>query len=128
MSNLYNKNLWFLALQELNVNIKGIKRGESIYDNILWIDEENKPDKSVILSKIEEINNLQPLKILREERNLLLDKTDKYVVIDYPHPSEEVKQAWLTYRQALRDLPSTSTPQLDENGNLTNFTWPTSPS
>jgi len=128
MSNLYNKNLWFLALQELNVNIKGIKRGESIYDNILWIDEENKPDKSVILSKIEEINNLQPLKILREERNLLLDKTDKYVVIDYPHPSEEVKQAWLTYRQALRDLPSTSTPQLDENGNLTNVTWPTSPS
>ena len=128
MSNLYNKNLWFLALQELNINIKGIKRGESIYDNILWIDEENKPDKSVILSKIEEINNLQPLKILREERNLLLDKTDKYVVIDYPHPSEEVKQAWLTYRQELRDLPATATPQLDENGNLTNVTWPTPPS
>tara|TARA_Y100000389_G_scaffold132131_1_gene129546 strand:+ start:644 stop:1030 length:387 start_codon:yes stop_codon:yes gene_type:complete len=128
MSNLYNKNLWFLALQELNINIKGIKRGESIYDNILWIDEENKPDESVILSKIEEINNLQPLKILREERNLLLDKTDKYVVIDYPHPSEEVKQAWLTYRQELRDLPTTATPQLDENGNLTNVTWPTPPS
>tara|TARA_B100000925_G_scaffold290707_1_gene276547 strand:- start:1295 stop:1681 length:387 start_codon:yes stop_codon:yes gene_type:complete len=128
MSNLYNKNLWFLALQELNINIKGIKRGESIYDNILWIDEENKPDKSVILSKIEEINNLQPLKILREERNLLLDKTDKYVVIDYPHPSEEVKQAWLTYRQELRDLPATATPQLDENENLTNVTWPTPPS
>jgi len=128
MSNLYNKNLWFLALQELNINIKGIKRGESIYDNILWIDEENKPDESVILSKIEEINNLQPLKILREERNLLLDKTDKYVVIDYPHPSEEVKQAWLTYRQELRDLPATATPQLDENGNLTNVTWPTPPS
>ena len=128
MSNLYNKNLWFLALQELNINIKGIKRGESIYDNILWIDEENKPDESVILSKIEEINNLQPLKILREERNLLLDKTDKYVVIDYPHPSEEVKQAWLTYRQELRDLPATATPQLDENENLTNVTWPTPPS
>tara|TARA_B100000575_G_scaffold290577_1_gene294525 strand:- start:118 stop:504 length:387 start_codon:yes stop_codon:yes gene_type:complete len=128
MSNLYNKNLWFLALQELNINIKGIKRGESIYDNILWIDEENKPDESVILSKIEEINNLQPLKILREERNLLLDKTDKYVVIDYPHPSEEVKQAWLTYRQELRDLPATATPQLDENGNITNVIWPTPPS
>ncbi len=128
MSNLYNKHLWFLALQELNINIKGIKRGESIYDNILWIDEENKPDESVILSKIEEINNLQPLKILREERNLLLDKTDKYVVIDYPHSSEEIKQAWLTYRQELRDLPATATPQLDENENLTNVTWPTPPS
>ena len=81
----------------------------------------------MILSKIEEINNLQPLKILREE-NLLLDKTDKYVVIDYPHPSEEVKQAWIIYRQELRDLPATSTPQLDENGNLTNVIWPTPPS
>ena len=65
---------------------------------------------------------------LREERNLLLDNTDKYVVIDYPHPSEEVKQAWLTYRQELRDLPATATPQLDENENLTNVTWPTPPS
>ena len=47
---------------------------------------------------------------------------------DYIHPSEEVKQAWITYRQALRDLPSTSTPQLDTNDKLTNVTWPTPPS
>jgi hypothetical protein len=128
MSNLYNKNLWFLALQELNINIKGIKRGESIYDNILWIDEENKPDESVILSKIEEINNLQPLKILREERNKKLLETDMYAIPDFAHPSEEVKQAWLTYRQELRDLPATATPQLDDNDELTNVTWPTPPS
>ena len=31
------------------------------------------------------------------------------------------------YRQALRDLPKTSSPKLDENGELTNVTWPTKP-
>jgi hypothetical protein len=34
---------------------------------------------------------------------------------------------WSTYRQALRDLPSTASPSLDENGNLTNVTWPNKP-
>ena len=43
---------------------------------------------------------------VRKERDILLDRTDKYIVADYPHPTEEAKQAWLDYRQALRDLPS----------------------
>ena len=33
----------------------------------------------------------------------------------------------LTYRQALRDLPETSTIDLDENGILTGVTWPDIP-
>ena len=70
-----------------------------------------------------------PMKILREERDNKLLETDKYTSIpDWPHPSEEVKQAWITYRQELRDLPATATPQLDENGNLTNVSWSTPPS
>lgn len=44
------------------------------------------------------------------------------------HPSDEVKQAWITYRQALRDLPSNSTPLLNKDDQLTNITWPTPPS
>jgi hypothetical protein len=35
--------------------------------------------------------------------------------------------AEIAYRQALRDLPSTATPELDENGGLTNITWPEKP-
>jgi len=65
---------------------------------------------------------------LREERNKKLFNTDCRIVADFPHPSEEVKQAWITYRQALRDLPTTATPELDSNGQLTNITWPTPPS
>ena len=43
---------------------------------------------------------------IRRFRNEILKSTDKYIVADYPHPTEEARQAWLDYRQALRDLPS----------------------
>ena len=43
---------------------------------------------------------------LRSKRNMFLDQSDKYIVADYPHPTPEVRQAWIDYRQALRDLPS----------------------
>jgi len=57
---------------------------------------------------------------LREQRNTLLDKTDKYTVADYPHPTPEIKQAWLDYRQALRDLPTNT---MDPS----NPVWPIAP-
>tara|TARA_B100000497_G_C7343014_1_gene225106 strand:- start:41 stop:526 length:486 start_codon:yes stop_codon:yes gene_type:complete len=65
---------------------------------------------------------------LREERNKKLFNTDCRIVADFPHPSEEVKQSWVTYRQALRDLPANAEPSLNENGELINITWPTPPS
>ena len=55
-------------------------------------------------------------------------ETDKYGLTDYPFTSDEKKQEWLAYRQALRDLPNTQTPQIDSDGMLTNVTWPTPPS
>jgi hypothetical protein len=56
----------------------------------------------------------------RLERNILLDQSDKYSSNDYPHKTDEIKQAWLDYRQALRDLPSIT--EDPENPN-----WPTPP-
>ena len=101
------------------------------YDSIVWeeTNTEPKPSLEEVNSKLDELKLLLPMEKLREERDKKLLETDKYTSIpDWPHPSEEVKQAWVTYRQALRDLPSTSTPQLDENSELTNVTWPTPPS
>tara|TARA_Y100000385_G_scaffold147709_1_gene153278 strand:+ start:204 stop:572 length:369 start_codon:yes stop_codon:yes gene_type:complete len=63
---------------------------------------------------------------LREERNVLLDKSDKYMTRDYPRKS--VVDDWIRYRQALRDLPVTALPTLDEDGNLTGVEWPVVPS
>ena len=59
---------------------------------------------------------------LRIERDRLIALTDWRFRSDLT-PS----QAWIDYCQALRDLPATATPALDENGNLTGVTWPTPP-
>lgn len=57
---------------------------------------------------------------LREERDTALIKTDKYTLPDWPHTTAEIKQAWFDYRQALRDLPSTTE-------DPENPVWPTPP-
>jgi len=64
---------------------------------------------------------------LRSERDLLLHQTDKYVMKDYPIDDETFKK-WKNYRQYLRDLPATSPPALDEDGNLIAVEWPVVPS
>jgi len=64
---------------------------------------------------------------LRDIRNKILDKTDKYVLPDYQHETDETRQNWLTYRQSLRDLTSTQTPTYNSVGILTNIEWPTPP-
>tara|TARA_B110001450_G_C17286834_1_gene345787 strand:+ start:171 stop:578 length:408 start_codon:yes stop_codon:yes gene_type:complete len=66
--------------------------------------------------------------LLRKKRNKLLVESDYLAMPDYPYPTETTKQALLTYRQQLRDLPQKSTPQLDNDDKLTNVTWPTPPS
>jgi len=101
------------------------------YSTLEWDDTNTQPKPTLAECEAawQEIISEAPMKQLREERDKKLLETDKYTSIpDWPHPSEEVKQAWITYRQELRDLPATATPQLDENGNLTNVTWPTPPS
>tara|TARA_B100000212_G_C26942591_1_gene350798 strand:+ start:62 stop:331 length:270 start_codon:yes stop_codon:yes gene_type:complete len=67
------------------------------------------------------------VKEMREIRNQILNITDKYALPDYQHKTEEVKQSWLDYRQALRDLTSTQTPNYNSVGVLTNIEWPTPP-
>ena len=62
---------------------------------------------------------------LREERNALLDKSDKYMTRDYPHKISV--EDWIVYRHALRTLPTTVRPTLDEDGNLTGVEWPAVP-
>lgn len=59
------------------------------------------------------------LHLARIQRDVLLANCDWTQVEDVVL-SSELKQAWATYRQALRDLPST----VDENGN---FTLPVAP-
>ena len=77
-----------------------------------------------IIEKANELFELEPMRLLRQERNRRIAETDWRATVDYPGTD---KEAWLTYRKTLRDLPSTASPQLDENGQLSNVTWPTKP-
>ena len=55
--------------------------------------------------------------LLRLERNRRLAKCDWTQGNDSPLTSDK-KTEWATYRQALRDLPASSSPKLDDMGGL----------
>jgi len=94
--------------------------GETWEDIYFFGSDIEKPPKEEFEAKLQELIDAQPLNELRVARDVLLEKTDKYATIDYPHASEEAKQSWLNYRQALRDLPANTT-------DVENPTWPTPP-
>jgi len=82
------------------------------YDNLIW-EEENtlpKPTLEELTTRHTEYMAAQPLKELRTKRNALLEQTDRYAITDFPYATEDDKQARLTQRQALRDLPTLVTP------------------
>jgi len=64
----------------------------------------------------------EPMRLLRLNRNQKLSETDWWCCSD-----RIPTKAQLDYRTALRNLPATATPSLDENGNLTGVNWPTKP-
>ena len=72
-----------------------------------------------IQAKIAELEAAEPMRLLRIERDRLIQQTDWWVL-----PDRTATPAQLAYRQALRDLPANSNPALDENGNLTGVEWP----
>ena len=63
---------------------------------------------------------------LREHRDNLLKETD-WVVTKASETGVAETTAWKTYRQQLRDLPSSATPEIDGMF-IKNVTWPTKPS
>ncbi len=117
------------ALQSLRPNAEWHMVGTE-YSGIYWDDKiETKPTEEEINAKIAELEAAEPFRVLREERNRRLAETDwtqlKDIDLDLIR-----ERNWKNYRQALRDLPSKSTPKLDSNGNLdmSSVTWPDKPS
>ena len=96
-------------------------RYKTSYESIEVPSNYEKPPKELFEAKLQELIDAQPWNELRALRNERLTETDKYTSIpDYPHPTPESKQAWLDYRQALRDLPANTTDPL-------NPVWPEAP-
>ena len=115
------------ALVELKPNTVWCIDGENELRNIQWGEGvSNIPTDQQIIDKCIELEAAEPMKVLRIERDKLLSETD-WVVTKASESQTPVSSEWQTYRQALRDLPSTAEPQLDQNYNLTNVTWPVKP-
>ena len=118
------------ALSALAPNASFAVIGDT-YEGIEWgeTNSQTKPTKEEVTAKLNELNNAEPYKLLREERNKLISETDwtqlKDVDLDIIR-----ERNWKNYRQALRDLPSKSNPKLDGSGKLdmSSITWPDKPS
>ena len=119
------------AANELTGNISGALHvsGELSYENFVWNTNLYKgtiPTKTEVMNKAQELFNKEAMKRLRIQRDLLLVKTD-WVVTKAAETGVAETTAWKEYRQALRDLPSSATPELD-GPTIKNVTWPTIPS
>ena len=101
----------------------------NITDNVGAFDIDNNKidiDETLIQAKIAELKALEPMRMLRLERNFRLAEID-WITLKAYSQKQDVSENWANYMQALRDLPATAEPQLDDQGNLTNVVWPEVP-
>jgi len=118
------------AVSLIDTHRKAWTTKDNTYEGIVWGDDESipRPTKEQVEAKLKELMDAYdpPLIFLRRERNLKLQSTDFLMVSDFPYPSEDIREAWKTYRQKLRNITATVTPSLGEDGDLV-VTWPTPP-
>ena len=96
------------------------------YSGLNWVDSsQTKPTESEIDAEVTRLDNAEPMRLLRVERDRRLSACDWRASSDLT-----LADTWKTYRQSLRDLPASASPSLDSNYDLdlTSVTWPTEPS
>ena len=91
--------------------------------NVTWLDSQPDITWAEIESYDKELEAAEPMILLRIARDKKLTETDWWAAGDR---MDTMTNDQKIYRKALRDLPSTATPKM-ENGRLTNVTWPTKP-
>ena len=111
------------AIKDLDV----VDLGDEILDTVkkTYADNGYSFEESIpkeVSDKIAEHNSTYIMNLFRDRRNSLLTQTDWWGASD-----QTMTQEQKDYRKSLRDLPSTASPKLDENGELTNVTWPEKP-
>ena len=118
------------ALDNLNVTLEWAVNPSSVKaTDIQWLTTGSRPTDAEIQTEIDRLVAAQPMTLLRYERNARLAACD-WVSAKATDTGVAVSAAWITYRQALRDLPASASPKLDSEYelDLTSVTWPTKPS
>ena len=114
------------AIQSLRPNAEFVVSETDGVRTINWLDNnQTQPTDDEINAEIDRLQGLEAMKLLRNRRTNLLARSDWRANSDVTMSEE-----WKTYRQQLRDLPSSSSPKLtdDYDLDLTSVTWPTEPS
>ena len=121
---IYNKGN---ALSSLKPNSQWAWNGDE-YSGLTWLDSGTAPTESEIDAEVTRLNNAEPMRLLRIERDARLTACD-WIITMHKELGTNIPAAWKTYRQSLRDLPASASPSLDSYGdlNLTSVTWPTEP-
>ena len=105
--------------------VRGLVDGTFTFQSdgvIVYHDGQIAPSESAIQAKLAELQAAEPLRLLRVERDRLLAECDWWASSDLTMSAKRK-----SYRQALRDLPASASPAIDESGQLTGVTWPTKP-
>ena len=99
--------------------------GGTDYSGLTWHESDTAPTEAEIDAEVTRLNEAEPMRLLRLERDRLLTACDWRASSDLT-----LSTAWKTYRQSLRDLPASASPKLDSDGNLdmSSVTFPTEPS
>ena len=113
------------AMQSLKPDAGYVWKGtDYLLSNLTWISSGTPPTEAELDAEVTRLNNLEPMKLLRVERDARLSAFDWRASSDLT-----LSDSWKTYRQALRDLPASASPKLDSNGDLdlSSVTLPTEP-
>ena len=103
-------------------------KADSFQGRLLVIDQDITPHHRVVngsivlIEETDQVRQQAIVAVARSTRNAILSETDWTQLPDAPI-SENTRQAYRVYRQALRDLPSNLGPIKD----LSDITWPDAP-
>ena len=99
------------------------------YSTIERRDSRTKPTKGEVDAEVSRLIDAEPMRLLRVERDRLLAETD-WVSAKSIDTGVGISTDWKTYRQTLRDLPSSASPVYDltVQCGVSSVTWPTKPS
>lgn len=111
----------------LNVESYGLTQSIPPHTIQHWDGPDPQPTESELQAAYDIAVVSNAMSQLRRQRNKLLSESDWTQNRDVTLANDS---EWATYRQALRDLPSNSTPTLDSRLQLdmSSVTWPTKPS
>tara|TARA_B000000609_G_C24020639_1_gene265197 strand:- start:87 stop:545 length:459 start_codon:yes stop_codon:yes gene_type:complete len=120
-----NTHLFYVDEEPLGDLLIWMRTHYRDFTNNTWATRSEAPNDIASWNGSAWVTDLDKFKdLIREDRNGRLIGSDWTQFVDVPLTTEQ-KEAWATYRQALRDIPATITSSMTSSNDIN---WPTEPS